>query len=305
VNLPGRPDELQISPEFKQDGVVFVHDGGTTWRSRDGGTSWFDLGEPGPAQVFGETMWLSPDFQADQTVFARATSTDSDVESMGLLVSHDAGTTWLSVPGLQLGGEPYGEWVSDVELSPGYAQDQTLFAVTSNIDQHMTAVLVSRDGGNTWSVSDQQTDRPAMPQLILSPSYSTDQVLLETLQYSTAGPSFGTCATALSTDAGNSWSWLDYTTHPSMPGEWTGVCGEGVLTINGTVAVIARPQLDQNVSGSEPLALSLDSGASWVPFEPPGETIAGLPLGVTAVVPNMVLEATERGDLWQFGALPS
>lgn len=77
---------LYVSPQFAQDGTVFVHSNTLhTYKSTDGGASWFEVADvPGCQPV---NLAISPDYIYDQTLL-------TGDYSEGLLLSQDGGESW-------------------------------------------------------------------------------------------------------------------------------------------------------------------------------------------------------------------
>jgi photosystem II stability/assembly factor-like uncharacterized protein len=113
VNMTGIKD-LSASFELLETGV-------DQWRSI------------GPASAGVHALAVSPDYSADQTVYAGSINE-------GVYRSSDGGTSWVSVPdGIGF------QYISALAISPGFATDHTIFAGT------YTGVFRSSSRGNSWS----------------------------------------------------------------------------------------------------------------------------------------------------------
>ncbi|MGA9348639.1 MAG: hypothetical protein WBW48_07525 [Anaerolineae bacterium] len=209
----GRTAELlAISPDYTRDHTVYaVLSGAGLMRSTDGGETW-QAANSGLVyeHVALSDLAFSPSFARDKTLYALFTAYRS--EGMPRLYrSTDGGNNWkvleTAIPtpisafalvpdGNLLLGTTDGRthslradglvWenltvgldgidIYDLAISPGYAQDKTIYASTST-----AGVFVSHDGGRSW----QKTSFPGRaggstdyPRLAISPDYVGDQTL--------------------------------------------------------------------------------------------------------------------------------
>lgn len=145
---------LVLSPNFSHDGVALA---GTL---EDGVLSSFDHGFSWVRWNFGLLdlnilcLALSPAFASDETVFA-GTET-------GIFRSTNGGRAWREV-NLPIGFEP----VLCLALSPAFDQDGTIFAGTES-----QGILVSHDGGDTWSALTSQFSGEPVNGLVISSNYA-------------------------------------------------------------------------------------------------------------------------------------
>jgi photosystem II stability/assembly factor-like uncharacterized protein len=123
---------MSISPNFADDETLFVGTESGIFRSTNGGRAWREVGFPSDvAPVL--SLALSPDYAHDGTLFA-------GTESEGLYGSYDKGRTWT-----RLGAEAIPDTVNGIVLSPQFPAKPHILALLDD------AVLVSRDGGQSWS----------------------------------------------------------------------------------------------------------------------------------------------------------
>jgi photosystem II stability/assembly factor-like uncharacterized protein len=317
---PVHGEELLFSPAFQQDGTVFLRGGGELWRSTDSGLTWSNL-DPGQGQIVSVAR-LTPDFPADPTIFVGSVSDappgstpTENADSLGLLISRDGGTTWSQASGLQLDDGLY-QYVTDIAVSPNYGQDQTVFVAargpktayrdTGNMES--SAVFASGDGGATWALSNQSGSNASsllVETLSLSPGFAADQIVQATGHRSGTAPSTFGCSTALSNDAGSSWTMLSVGQTPGLSSQ-TGVCGVGLLSVNGAAVVIGETFPYYLSGGYMQLLRSLDKGFGWMGLNPPGDNLFagyGESSSAVATLPGALLEGTQRGDLWEYAAL--
>ena len=324
VVTPLHADEVLFSPGFSQDGVAFLHAGDQLWRTTDSGLTWTNL-DPAAGQLVA-TVRLSPAFASDHTLFVGAVSArltgyaanpkpTDNADSLGLLVSHDAGASWSSLAdGLQIDGAPYRQ-IQAIAVSPDFSVDQTLYVsslgpwpdpaarVCSGCGTPPVAAFRTHDAGASWDAVNQQSfpTSPVDAVLSASPGFSTDQTLFQSLSMRGAAPSQSGCRLSASADAGDSWQ------TPPPPSVGAGRCGIGILRAAGTTVLLAyEPPSYLSSEPNRNISHSLDGGASWLGFGPPGD---GLALGFQAdlvlrqaVLPDRVFQATAKGDLWEYGA---
>jgi photosystem II stability/assembly factor-like uncharacterized protein len=123
---------MAISPDFAHDETLFVGTESGVFRSTNGGRAWREVSFPTEfAPVL--SLALSPDYANDGLLFA-------GTESCGLFCSGDRGRTWAC-----LGKDVVTDAVNGIVLSPEFPTQPDVLVMLS------TALLVSRDGGQSWS----------------------------------------------------------------------------------------------------------------------------------------------------------
>jgi YVTN family beta-propeller protein len=201
---------LAMSPDYPRDHTVYaVLSGAGLMRSTDEGKTW----QAANSGLFYEyvafsDLVLSPSFAEDKTLYALFTASRSEgtprlyrstdggdnwkvledaipISTFALLPDGDLllGTVDGRIHSLSAGGLVWedltvgldGMDIYDLAISPGYAQDQTIYASTST-----AGVFISHDGGRSW----QETGFPGRaggstdyPRLAISPDYVGDQTL--------------------------------------------------------------------------------------------------------------------------------
>jgi photosystem II stability/assembly factor-like uncharacterized protein len=122
---------LAISEGFAQDETLFAGTETGVFRSTNGGRAWRETAFPtefGPVL----SLALSPGYAEDGTLFA-------GTEANGLFRSPDRGSSWE-----RLAEDVIDDAVNGIVLSPQSSQVPQLLVVLGD------ALLVSRDGGETW-----------------------------------------------------------------------------------------------------------------------------------------------------------
>jgi photosystem II stability/assembly factor-like uncharacterized protein len=123
---------MAISPYFAHDETLFVGTESGIFRSTNGGRAWREVSFPTEfAPVL--SLVLSPDHANDGILFA-------GTESCGLFCSGDRGATWV-----RLGKNVVTDAVNGTVLSPEFPAKLDVLVMLS------TALLVSRNGGQSWS----------------------------------------------------------------------------------------------------------------------------------------------------------
>jgi photosystem II stability/assembly factor-like uncharacterized protein len=124
---------MAVSPDFATDETLFVGTESGVFRSTNGGRAWREVDFPADlAPVL--SLALSPHYARDDVLFA-------GTESGGLFRSDDGGRTWGQL-GEELGSS---DAVNGILLSPEFPAKPDMLVALS------TALLVSRDGGQSWS----------------------------------------------------------------------------------------------------------------------------------------------------------
>ena len=123
---------IAISPAFADDETLFLGTETGVFRSTNGGRAWREVSFPiDYAPVI--SLALSPNYANDGVLFA-------GTEAFGLFRSEDRGKTWA-----RLGEDVIEDVVNGIVLSPEFPDTPDILAVLG------TALLVSRDGGQTWA----------------------------------------------------------------------------------------------------------------------------------------------------------
>lgn len=200
------------------------------WKAEAG--TWSKPGGPDGALV--RQLAISPNYAADQTIFAISDAARD--RSGSLFKSTDGGTSWFVNIGTP---------IDTVAFSPNYAVDQTIFASGG-----ATGILKSTDGGTTWNTMKPSAEFCCVGMaLTLSPNYSVDQTVFAATNFEILK----------STDGGM--SWLKITPAGVCAG-----CGIGQISI----ATSLNYAIDQTVFATIPapsymtgLYKSADGGNSW------------------------------------------
>jgi photosystem II stability/assembly factor-like uncharacterized protein len=123
---------IAVSPGFPDDETLFAGTETGIFRSTNGGRAWRETKFPiDSAPVL--SLALSPDYPQSGVLFA-------GTESHGLFRSEDRGSTWK-----RLGEEAITGVVNAVMLSPEFPTKPYILVAQA------TALLVSRDGGQSWT----------------------------------------------------------------------------------------------------------------------------------------------------------
>lgn len=123
---------LAISADFGRDETLFVGTETGIFRSTNGGRAWREVGfSVDWAPVL--SLALSPAFATDGVLFA-------GTESYGLFRSDDRGHSWT-----RLGEDRIVEAVNVILVSPEFPARPDILVLLGD------ALLISRDGGETWS----------------------------------------------------------------------------------------------------------------------------------------------------------
>lgn len=124
---------LAISPDFARDRTIFAGTETGLYRSTNGGRAWREV-ESFPTDLAPIlSLALSPNYAEDGTLFA-------GTEAHGLLQSTDRGHTWAALGEGAIAGA-----VNAIVPSPAFPARPDLLVMLN------AALLVSRDGGRSWS----------------------------------------------------------------------------------------------------------------------------------------------------------
>jgi photosystem II stability/assembly factor-like uncharacterized protein len=129
---------LALSPHFNSDRTVFAGAETGLFRSHNGGRSWQDLALPVDDAVL--SLALSPDYANDSTLLIGA-------ETQGLFCSRDAGETWQ-----RLGERLAAEAINGIIVAAAFPAPPELLVLLND------AILISPDGGATWTAAQQGLD---------------------------------------------------------------------------------------------------------------------------------------------------
>lgn len=158
--------DVVLSPNYAQDNTVLAAYGGNIGISTDKGTSWQLLSGWGYDQGSAVQVRLLPTYPADGRLFVGS--------SNGFWRSEDNGVSWTQAAT----GLINGRYVYALQLSPNFAQDNTLLAVAgwSEPTAYRHAIFRSTDGGLNWvQVMGGITSDDSPRDVAFSPHFSTKQ----------------------------------------------------------------------------------------------------------------------------------
>ena len=141
-NLLEIVEAVVISPAYGRDRTVFTTDGHQVFKSTDGGDTWNAVYTSQPTYYDLEEIALSPHFDADATLFLGKANLNSPAAGPTLLRSTDGGAHWQ-----ELDTPPSWLSIGEIDLSPGYPADHTLFV---REDANGLGLFRSTDDGATW-----------------------------------------------------------------------------------------------------------------------------------------------------------
>jgi photosystem II stability/assembly factor-like uncharacterized protein len=222
---------LALSPAFVSDRLGFAGTASGLYRTRNGARSWREV-ETGLDDPAVQCLAVSPNFAEDRLVLA-------GTEAHGLLRSDDGGATWHRPPAMAdhsvtalafssqsaTGADRAHTIAAATEsgiaishdggetwhiTSPEPAEVLSLMCLVEDGGEvllaglHRRGIVRSRDGGATWTPSDDGLSARLLVGLTLSPAFDQDQTLF------IAGLQDGVC---VSDDGGRAWAecsgWLD------------------------------------------------------------------------------------------------
>ena len=145
--------DLAVSPDYLEDQTVFAalesvspELGSPVIVSTDGGETWQGRGDDDLCSEGAGSIQISSGFPEDHTLFVHQASS--------LFRSQDAGETWEVVfPRDRPHCEPgvLAPTADSYKLSSNFGQDHTIYMVTTDTSDSDHRLLVSIDGGATWT----------------------------------------------------------------------------------------------------------------------------------------------------------
>lgn len=260
---------------FSACGHYWIYNDIGVERSLDNGSTWNRVwSNTGVYQVA-----TSPNFAADHTVYASIQLGYEPPPQPKLIASYDGGNEW-EARDLGLCEQD----VSDIALSPAFAQDQTVFISQGNSIQR------SRDGGVSWHVVYYDglspcLDRTTAPmRLFPSPDYANDRVLYRE-----------TSGLYVSSDDGQTW-WL------VSPGY------KAAVYVRRQPAIVRLPRqsraADVLSSAASPMVIKADTNLSQV-FLPLVQASGLSPLALTIFASSGTPHRSDDGGVtWTRLSLP-
>jgi photosystem II stability/assembly factor-like uncharacterized protein len=254
--------DFEVSPNFGTDQTLFAFYKSSIYRSRDQGNSWMKVYESPSSSSFCSSIHLSPKYSTDAMVYAAC-----DV----LLRSSDGGDNWYFV------SEGIIRNVLDLELSPDYLQDGTIFGAAQ-----AGGVIKSIDKGGSWKTKNEGQDFKTVFDVEMSPAYPIDQTVFA------ADLDIGIVK---SSNGGDSWT--------------------NVYQEPGTLAISPNYSKDQTLllTTWEDFFRSENGGLSWtrIPIDFPVNIVSFSPnyendqkILVSTGYPYHVGISEDGGDTWNF-----
>lgn len=223
---------LALSPDFANDQTIFALLGDDLYKSTDRGDHWIPTGVLSTTQFgYNSLLVLSPDYTVDRAIFVGMYDWS---EIGGVYSSTDDGRSWRLLTG------DLACCVTDFDLSPGYPDDPTMFAVSYN-----DGIFRSDDGGTTWNHLGSPQYSPDF-RVALSPNFPDDNTLFVGASGISNGGAFR------SRNRGDTWTSI-------RTGRYTNV-------------IVVSPGFGQDQTvvvgdGNGELHISEDAGDTWFPLQ--------------------------------------
>jgi photosystem II stability/assembly factor-like uncharacterized protein len=233
---------------------------------------------PGPTGISVADIVLSPAYPTPQTLFA-------GLRGRGVYRSDDGAYSWQATGS--------GNWVvSDLAISPDFANDETLFALTGQFPTGFT-VQRSVDGAESWQPASSSGSILAARRLAISPNFANDQLIY----LITGTPNL----TYVSTDGGSTFA---------AAVDWFASHQVNELLFS---PVFASDLTMFALVANDGIYRSVDAGSSWQPVE------TSRSYSALAVSPNYAVDttitavsstgslytSTDDGATWNVGSGPS
>ena len=175
---------LSISPDFANDHTVYALNGAETYKSSDGGLTYFKASGWFASHTI-TNLAISPAYASDHILFAA-------VQNDQLYKSIDGGAHWNPAG---LSGN-----VLALALSPDYPNDHALVAISGPVND-VGHLRVSNDDGLSWNTAPWVFGWDEQARVLFSPTFERDRLMLVSGS-NQPGP-------LRSSDGGQTWSMID------------------------------------------------------------------------------------------------
>jgi photosystem II stability/assembly factor-like uncharacterized protein len=283
-----------------ESGILYTFDGGDLVVFSERG------GDPAPPASAAEALpatgvsliTLSPNYPADRTLFIGVWG-ESSFTPAKLYRSTDGGQTWTHLRGGLLESDYL---ALTLAISPGFAEDHTLFA-GGYISGEGAGVYRSTDGGDTWEPTWNNLSHLRIYDVISSPGYPVDDTLLAYAEYHRVIPAESGWAIHRSTDRGASWSLVTTATERAALPYPEDLLPRDPATASLHFRLSAWPQhdIERSTDGGQTWhALSLSRLSSMMNFQAiqPSPNIA-TDHTVYVLAEDGLFRSTDDGDTWQ------
>jgi photosystem II stability/assembly factor-like uncharacterized protein len=159
---PASATQVAVAPHFTSTHTIYVLAGAELYKSTDAGAHWEAIALPLAARP--ALVRLSPDYLNDHTVFVGIYQPYTD--RGGVYRTMDDGQTWV-----RLSTGDIGDAITDLDISPGYPKDPTMYLVDYN-----DGIFRSDNGGLLWTHLNAPQYSPDF-RVALSPAFSHDHTL--------------------------------------------------------------------------------------------------------------------------------
>lgn len=221
--IGGSPLSMAVSPDYGNDHTVFVGTGiyNGIYKSTNDGDDWSNMSAD---LLVIQDVEISPDYANDQTVFAGT--------EFGVYKSTNGGFEWTEANnGLGVEDKGFPKYIMDLEISPDFANDHTIFAANYG-------VFKSNNGGASWTPlnSGFPASNFAVQALALPPDYASGRTVFSTIYsieegYKAYRYTFSPLTSSLVWDSGpGNWEW---SAGKLAPGDFNGDGFEDLAVLYG------------------------------------------------------------------------